>query len=89
MKGSGRLLAQRYVLLWPHEKHQKLVPKNAKFEIFGPFVYHRQVDLKWQQNNQKVSAITIVICAAKINLVCGSMPSVTLYLEHLESALPP
>ena len=89
MKGSGRLLAQRYALLWPLEKYQKLAPKNAKVENFGPFFYQPQFDFKWSQNNQKVIAITITICTAKINLVCGSMPSVSLCLENLESALPP
>ena len=89
MKGSGRLLAQRYALLWPLEKYQKLVPKNAKVENFGPFFYQPQFDFKWSQNNQKVSAITIIICTTKINLVCESMPSVSLGLENLESALPP
>ena len=89
MKGSGRLLAQRYALLWPLEKYQKFAPKNAEVESFGPFFYQPQFDFKWSQNNQKVSAITIIICTAKINLVCGSMPSVSLCLENLESALPP
>ena len=87
MKGSGRLLAQRYALLWPLEKYQKLVPKNAKVENFGPFVYQPQVDFKWTQNNQTVSATTLIISTTKINLICESMPSVTLYLEHPESAL--
>ena len=89
MKGSGRLLAQRYALLWPLEKYQKLVPKNAKVENFGSFVYQPQVDFKWTQNNQKVSAIALIISTTKINLICESMPSVTLYLEHPESALLP
>ena len=89
MKGSGRLLAQRYALWWPREKYQKLVPKNAKVENLGPFFYQPQFDFKCSQNNQKVSAMTIIICTAKINLVCGSMPSVSLCLENLESALPP